>query len=398
MMEFGGAMGESFSLVFRGEFVAGHGVDAAKRLLCSALKVSPENEARLFSGSRVVIKKGISLPEAERYRQKFERAGIVLHVESVASHANPPPTMVPESKIVDKTPEDASLPVSNHQETPSHPGTQASRLSLEPIKVKEAPKTSEPTQVEVVEKDFVEEEDYETAETTGEDASIWKIVLGNFSFTGRIDRLTFFVGSLIFSALNSILAVIFFDFITSFFVRSLSLKEASGGSFLAAFTGAGLLFAVVGIALTVFSIRLPLRRLQDIGYSGWWALILLIPYVNFVFWLFLVFKSGEEGDNQYGPPPGDTSQRLLAGVLAVLVIIGSGFYFVQSMFKLNRTMVQKMNQQNNTARSKDSARDQFMESLDKNPNLTLEQKEQMRQGFEDAQKMLQDMQQRQQTK
>jgi len=42
------------------------------------------------------------------------------------------------------------------------------------------------------------------------------------------------------------------------------------------------------------------RRSHDLGHSGWFALICLIPFAGW----YLVLKSGNPEANQYGPPPG----------------------------------------------------------------------------------------------
>lgn len=62
-----------------------------------------------------------------------------------------------------------------------------------------------------------------------------------------------------------------------------------------------------GIAIIIsFSIlpiiALRVRRLHDIGKSGWWLLIGLIPYIgSFVLFIFSLLRS--DGENEYGPDP-----------------------------------------------------------------------------------------------
>jgi uncharacterized membrane protein YhaH (DUF805 family) len=45
------------------------------------------------------------------------------------------------------------------------------------------------------------------------------------------------------------------------------------------------------------------RRLQDMDHSGWWTLTLIVPLVNFLTMLYLVFGPGIRGRNRYGAPP-----------------------------------------------------------------------------------------------
>ena len=55
-----------------------------------------------------------------------------------------------------------------------------------------------------------------------------------------------------------------------------------------------LLFAVPGVMLVI-------RRLHDLGHSGWWCLLGLIPLVNLILGIYLLFFKGETGPNRFGP-------------------------------------------------------------------------------------------------
>ena len=58
------------------------------------------------------------------------------------------------------------------------------------------------------------------------------------------------------------------------------------------------------------------RRLNDIGHSGWFAILAFVPFVNFLFSLYLVFAPGSEGINQYGPAPSkNTTGVILCSLL-----------------------------------------------------------------------------------
>ena len=45
------------------------------------------------------------------------------------------------------------------------------------------------------------------------------------------------------------------------------------------------------------------RRMHDIGKSGWWWLIGLVPVVGAIVLLVFACKDSEPGDNAYGPNP-----------------------------------------------------------------------------------------------
>ena len=57
------------------------------------------------------------------------------------------------------------------------------------------------------------------------------------------------------------------------------------------------------IVLTVSSIMLSIRRLHDCDKSGYWYILVLVPIVNLVLWLYLLFQPGTAGENKYGPDP-----------------------------------------------------------------------------------------------
>ena len=49
------------------------------------------------------------------------------------------------------------------------------------------------------------------------------------------------------------------------------------------------------------------RRLHDVGKSGWMYLIILIPLIGIIWFLVLLVKDSQEGENKYGPNPKATS-------------------------------------------------------------------------------------------
>jgi len=51
------------------------------------------------------------------------------------------------------------------------------------------------------------------------------------------------------------------------------------------------------------SIAVTVRRLHDIGKSGWWLLIQLIPIIGNIWLLVLMTLDGTPGRNKYGPNP-----------------------------------------------------------------------------------------------
>ncbi|MCA0450073.1 MAG: DUF805 domain-containing protein [Proteobacteria bacterium] len=51
------------------------------------------------------------------------------------------------------------------------------------------------------------------------------------------------------------------------------------------------------------SIAVAVRRLHDIGRTGWWWLIWFIPVIGWIVLIIFYATKGDAGDNQYGPDP-----------------------------------------------------------------------------------------------
>ncbi len=80
-----------------------------------------------------------------------------------------------------------------------------------------------------------------------------------------------------------------------------------------AYTGNSSLITYYEIASTIpgiwsLVIILPItcayiRRLHDIGTSGWWALIIFIPLIGWIGFFVIGCTKGEEGKNRFGANP-----------------------------------------------------------------------------------------------
>jgi uncharacterized membrane protein YhaH (DUF805 family) len=51
------------------------------------------------------------------------------------------------------------------------------------------------------------------------------------------------------------------------------------------------------------AIAVGVRRLHDIGKSGWWIFIALVPLVGGLILLYFTVLDSQAGDNAYGPNP-----------------------------------------------------------------------------------------------
>ena len=67
--------------------------------------------------------------------------------------------------------------------------------------------------------------------------------------------------------------------------------------------GYGPLYGIYLLAIILPSLAVAVRRLHDIGKSGWMILISLIPLIGGIWLLVLLVTDSNSGDNQYGPNP-----------------------------------------------------------------------------------------------
>lgn len=70
------------------------------------------------------------------------------------------------------------------------------------------------------------------------------------------------------------------------------------------------LLSVYSIVIFLPSLAVGVRRLHDIGKSGWWYLIIFIPLIGAVILLVFAVLDSQPGSNTYGPNPKKESKNL----------------------------------------------------------------------------------------
>jgi uncharacterized membrane protein YhaH (DUF805 family) len=110
----------------------------------------------------------------------------------------------------------------------------------------------------------------------------WKrVVLQRYAqFSGRAGRAEFwwfFLANLIIVAILSV------------------LRQASSAFWV--------LYVIYAVALIIPSLAVSVRRLHDIGRSGWWILIGLVPLVGAIVLLVFHVMAGDPMVNRYGSTP-----------------------------------------------------------------------------------------------
>lgn len=112
-------------------------------------------------------------------------------------------------------------------------------------------------------------------------------VLGQYAdFSGRARRTEYWM----FILINMLLAI-----------AAMILDNLMGITF--GSIGYGPIYLLYSIALIIPSLAVGVRRLHDIGKSGWMMLISFIPLIGAIWLIVLFVKEGDHGVNQYGANP-----------------------------------------------------------------------------------------------
>ena len=109
-----------------------------------------------------------------------------------------------------------------------------------------------------------------------------------FSYHGRLNRKRYILRGLLVYVLMSLANG----------VMGIMTESSSTGLHIMA-----LLLLPVVLVGCVSSFMLTIRRWHDLGKSGWYTLLVLIPLVNFFIAIYLWVKKGTDGPNAYGEDP-----------------------------------------------------------------------------------------------
>ena len=65
----------------------------------------------------------------------------------------------------------------------------------------------------------------------------------------------------------------------------------------------GLFYGLFSLAIMIPSLSVTVRRLHDVGKSGWWIFISLITFIGGIWLFILTITDSQPGENAYGPSP-----------------------------------------------------------------------------------------------
>ncbi|MCB0537966.1 MAG: DUF805 domain-containing protein [Bacteroidetes bacterium] len=67
--------------------------------------------------------------------------------------------------------------------------------------------------------------------------------------------------------------------------------------------GYGPIYGLYTLAVLMPGLAVAVRRLHDVGKSGWWLLIAFIPLIGGLYLIYLMVKDSDAGSNEYGSNP-----------------------------------------------------------------------------------------------
>ena len=133
-----------------------------------------------------------------------------------------------------------------------------------------------------------------------------------FSFNGRIGRMRYLAYSV---GVNLLLMLVMVPL-----VGASAFMGGDPTTSMIGMLGIGIFYIVT----IVISVMFAKRRLNDLNRSGWWFLLFIIPIVNLVLAIYLIFFPGTSGDNNFGAAPAaNTVGVLILGwMFPALMILG----------------------------------------------------------------------------
>jgi len=325
-------------LVFRGEVLQGFHVEDVKRALGERLRIDEKGLATLFTAPRTVVKRAVAPTEAARYIATFAKLGAILHAESLAPPAPPvrPATGLSLPTIV-PPPEDAAPPPAARSGPPAPAPIPAATRPLALASAPEAPAAADveevvcpncqerqskrllcrscATNIEMALAAKAEADAAARAAALAERQRKYGIKTGiepervvetsgepgywGLGFDGRMRRLPYWTGG--------------FILLTALYLAALLLLQRPG-------SGGWVLLALFYLPCLVISLRWTAMRLHDLNASGWWAVVLFVPYVGAAAGLVLSFVPGNTGDNDHGEPPPDGRWSHLVAAAGAFVL------------------------------------------------------------------------------
>jgi uncharacterized membrane protein YhaH (DUF805 family) len=139
-----------------------------------------------------------------------------------------------------------------------------------------------------------------------------------FSFKGRIGRLRYMAYGI---GTYFVVMAVFMPILGGTMLMGGSMPVPGEGGISIPMIAAMVIFY---IAVILLSVAFGKRRLNDLNRSGWWILILIVPLVNLLMTIYILFFPGSSEANDFGPPPVANSLgvKILGWLFPVIFLLG----------------------------------------------------------------------------
>ena len=128
-------------------------------------------------------------------------------------------------------------------------------------------------------------------------------VLGKYAvFAGRARRKEYWM-FLLFNMIFSVVAIVADNLFGSTFIFGDGYYKTS--------TIYGWIYLIYILATFLPGISVFVRRMHDIGKSGWWFFIFFIPIIGWIWGMVLLCKDSNFGDNKYGSSPKGSNSTMV---------------------------------------------------------------------------------------
>lgn len=135
-----------------------------------------------------------------------------------------------------------------------------------------------------------------------------------FSPASRIGRLRYFAHSALLTLVFYLVVIVLAVTVGS--VMGDSFDGLGGGAF-------AIVLGTVYIPFVVMFWILMIQRLHDLDRSGWLSLLIMIPLVNLLIWLYIICWPGTKGSNRFGKrPPPNQLWHWFVGLLMPVAVVG----------------------------------------------------------------------------
>lgn len=297
-----------YKITMDGSLAPGVTLERAQENFARLFKTEINAIKRLFSSGPTVIKRDISSAEADKYLQALQTAGVIakkemdhatgLSLEPIPSDTAQANSHSPDSVGRMSCPKCATEQLENDicqscgiviAKFNNYQAAQAQPTAFTSAGA-DSPYASPKATIE-----------RESDEEIGE-LNVWGV-------EGRLGRMRYIAWSM----------VLMFAMTPAMLIGMLALQSS--------LVLGGLLMAVTGVVAAVMAIQFSVKRLHDIGWSGWLLLITLIPVLGSIFQFLIFVLPGSTSSNRYGavPPINSTAVKVLFWLWLVMLL--SGFVF-----------------------------------------------------------------------